>query len=190
MLFCVTTRGRESTFSNPRDSAIESMASIRMLLLAFRKVKPLLGEVEPRLENNGIVDPRPASGRYRNVTGRQAADGTRGCAGSGVSADRTVSVAPTKAQLRTDVAGKLPRRRYYASLDFHFLRLAIQLRQQAIDRRNHFRNVVDDHGVGTFIRNHFTALREKLLYREHDIFGVGIAQVAGNRNFFHRQRLG
>jgi hypothetical protein len=28
-----------------------------MLLLAFRKVKPLLGEVEPRLENNGIVDP-------------------------------------------------------------------------------------------------------------------------------------
>ena len=43
MLFCVTTRGRESTFSNPRDSAIESTASIRTVLLALISVKPLVG---------------------------------------------------------------------------------------------------------------------------------------------------
>jgi len=57
MLFCVTTRGRESTLSNPRDSAIDSTASIRTVLLALRKLKPLVGEVDARFENNGIVDP-------------------------------------------------------------------------------------------------------------------------------------
>jgi hypothetical protein len=30
---------------------------MRTVLLAFKKVKPLLGAVEPRLENNGIDDP-------------------------------------------------------------------------------------------------------------------------------------
>jgi hypothetical protein len=30
---------------------------MRTVLLAFKKVKPLLGEVEPRFENNGIDDP-------------------------------------------------------------------------------------------------------------------------------------
>src|SRR5271163_1182510 len=59
MLFCVTTRGRERTFSKPRDSAIERMASMRTLLLAFTKLKPLVGEVDPRFENNGIDEPEP-----------------------------------------------------------------------------------------------------------------------------------
>ena len=53
----MTTRGRDRTFSKPRDSAIVRTASMRTVLLAFRKVKPLLGEVEPRLENKGIDDP-------------------------------------------------------------------------------------------------------------------------------------
>src|ERR1022692_5268625 len=57
ILFWVTTRGRDRTFSKPRDSAMESTASIRTVLLAFRNVKPLVGEVEARLENKGIVDP-------------------------------------------------------------------------------------------------------------------------------------
>src|SRR6266851_8258776 len=57
MLFWVTTRGRESTFSKPRDSAIESTASMRTVLLALTKVKPLEGEVTPRFENSGIVEP-------------------------------------------------------------------------------------------------------------------------------------
>src|SRR5712671_4345695 len=54
MLFWVTTRGRDNTFSNPRDSAIVRMASMRMLLLEFWNPIPLLGLVTPRLENNGI----------------------------------------------------------------------------------------------------------------------------------------
>jgi hypothetical protein len=53
----VTTRGRDRTFSKPRDSAIESTASMRTVLLAFKKVKPLVGAVEPRFENKGIEFP-------------------------------------------------------------------------------------------------------------------------------------
>ena len=59
MLFWVTTRGRESTFSKPRDSANERTASIRTVLLAVIKLKPLEGDVDPRFENNGIEDPVP-----------------------------------------------------------------------------------------------------------------------------------
>ncbi len=33
------------------------MASMRTLLLAFTKLKPLEGDVDPRFENNGIDDP-------------------------------------------------------------------------------------------------------------------------------------
>jgi hypothetical protein len=98
-----------------------------------------------------------------------------------------VSVAPAEAELRTDVTCELPRRRNHARFDFHFLRLAVQLRQQAVNDRNHFRNIVDDHRIGAFIRNHVTALREELLHGEHHILGVGIAEEAGDGNFFHRQ---
>ena len=54
MLFCVTTRGRESIFSKPRDSAIVRMASMRTLLLALTKLRPLVGLVTGRFENRGI----------------------------------------------------------------------------------------------------------------------------------------
>src|SRR5580700_7356893 len=71
MLFCVTTRGRDRTFNNPRDSAIESTASMRTVLLAFKKVKPQVGAVEPRLENRGIelpvVEPVPGTVMYPGV---------------------------------------------------------------------------------------------------------------------------
>src|SRR5689334_9484925 len=59
MLFWVTTRGRERIFNNPRDSAIVRIASIRIALLAFTKLRPLVGPVTPRFENNGIVTPVP-----------------------------------------------------------------------------------------------------------------------------------
>src|SRR3984957_15917960 len=55
MLFWVTTRGRESTFSKPRDSAMVRMASIRTLLLDVWNPKPLVGLVTARFENNGIA---------------------------------------------------------------------------------------------------------------------------------------
>jgi len=54
MLFCVTTRGRDRTFSKPRDSAMVSRTSICMLLVALTKERPLVGPTAPRLENNGI----------------------------------------------------------------------------------------------------------------------------------------
>jgi hypothetical protein len=57
MLFWVTTRGRDRIFNKPRDSAIDRIASIRMLLLALMKDNPLEGAVDPRFENSGIVLP-------------------------------------------------------------------------------------------------------------------------------------
>src|SRR6185312_4428824 len=57
MLFCVTTRGRDSIFSSPRDSAIVKMASRRTLLLALMKLRPLVGPFAARFENSGICTP-------------------------------------------------------------------------------------------------------------------------------------
>src|SRR6476469_10766657 len=72
MLFCVTTRGRERIFNKPRDSAMVRMASSRALLLAVRKLKPLVGPVTPRLENNGIFTPVPAVGALVPMIGYSA----------------------------------------------------------------------------------------------------------------------
>src|ERR1700746_2989963 len=57
MLFCVTTRGRDRIFSNPRDSAIVRSTSMRTLLLALTNCRPLVGLVTPKLENKGICVP-------------------------------------------------------------------------------------------------------------------------------------
>src|ERR1035437_7312717 len=54
MLFCVTTRGRERIFSSPRDSAMVSTRSIRMLLVALTKERPLVGPFAGKFENSGI----------------------------------------------------------------------------------------------------------------------------------------
>src|SRR6266550_7216128 len=76
MLFWVTTRGRDRIFSNPRDSAIVKIASMRMLLLALTKLIPLFGLVTGRLENRGIwvADPVPVTmymgfGVFPTITG-------------------------------------------------------------------------------------------------------------------------
>ena len=61
MLFWVTTRGRDRIFSKPRDSAMVRMASIRTLLLALTKLRPLVGLVTARFENSGICVPVVAS---------------------------------------------------------------------------------------------------------------------------------
>src|SRR5271170_4255646 len=50
-------RGRERTFSKPRDSAIVRIISIRMLFEKFVNCRPLVGPVAPRFENNGTVVP-------------------------------------------------------------------------------------------------------------------------------------
>ena len=89
-----------------------------------------------------------------------------------LATDRAVAVAPAETELRADVAGKLPGCGHYSGFDFNFLRLAVQLRQQAVDGRNHFRNVVDDDGVGAIIRHHVAALREEFLYRDITSFAL------------------
>src|SRR5215471_1481973 len=54
MLFCVTTRGRDRIFSNPRDSAMVRMASRRTLLLEVWNERPLVGPTTGMFENSGI----------------------------------------------------------------------------------------------------------------------------------------
>src|SRR5215469_15761432 len=54
MLFCVTTRGRDKIFSNPRDSAMVRTASRRTLLLEVWKEIPLVGPTAGMFENSGI----------------------------------------------------------------------------------------------------------------------------------------
>src|ERR1700691_1769220 len=57
MLFWVTTRGRDRIFTRPRDSAIVRTASRRTLAVSLVILIPLVGLVEPKLENNGIWTP-------------------------------------------------------------------------------------------------------------------------------------
>src|ERR1019366_10703922 len=54
MLFCVTTRGRDRIFNSPRDSAMVRIRSIRMLLVALTKLRPLVGPFAGKFENSGI----------------------------------------------------------------------------------------------------------------------------------------
>src|SRR6266498_803548 len=54
MLFCVTTRGRDRIFNKPRDSAMVRIASRRTLLVALTKLRPLVGPMAGKFENNGI----------------------------------------------------------------------------------------------------------------------------------------
>src|SRR2546427_11084306 len=72
MLFCVTTRGRDRIFNKPRDSAIVRIASSLTALLAFTKLRPLVGPVAARLENNGICTPLPGAGAEVPLIGYSA----------------------------------------------------------------------------------------------------------------------
>ena len=101
-----------------------------------------------------------------------------------------MSVAPAKAKLGTDVAREAAGCGHDAGFNFHFLGLAIELRQQAVDRRHHLRNVLDDQSIGAVVGDNVAALGEEVLYRGDDVLGVGIAQEAGDRDFVHRQRFG
>src|SRR5260370_15616568 len=55
MLFWVTTCGRESTFNNPRLSAIARNASKRKWAFDVINSRPLVGVRGTKLENNGMV---------------------------------------------------------------------------------------------------------------------------------------
>ena len=71
MLFCVTTRGRDRIFSKPRDSASVRTVSIRTLLLALMKLRPLVGLVtwQVREQRNDLSGCR-SPGRDNSGSGR------------------------------------------------------------------------------------------------------------------------
>ena len=101
-----------------------------------------------------------------------------------------MAVTPAEAKLRADVARETPRCRHHARFDFHFLRFAVQLREQAIDDRNHLRNVVHDDGVGAFVCDYISAHREEFLQGEDYVLRVSVAKKTRDGNFLHSQRFG
>src|SRR5260370_34005316 len=72
MLFCVTTRGRDRIFNKPRDSAMVRIASSLTALLAFTKLRPLVGPLAARFENSGICTPVPGLGAEVPMIGYSA----------------------------------------------------------------------------------------------------------------------
>ena len=105
---------------------------MRTLLLALTKLRPLVGLVTGRFENSGIcASSGGAAGR--DVTRRQAADRGRRSSDCGSAADCGVAIAPAETKLGTDVAGEAAGCGHDAGFNFHFLGLAIELREQAVD---------------------------------------------------------
>src|SRR5260370_34725074 len=72
MLFGVTTRGRARIFNKPRDSAMVRIASSLTALLAFTKLRPLVGPLAARFENCGICTPVPGLGAEVPMSGYSA----------------------------------------------------------------------------------------------------------------------
>ena len=103
---------------------------------------------------------------------------------------RARGVAPPKAKLRTDITSEAAGCSHHPGFNFHFLSLAVQLCEQAIDSRNHVGNIGDDQRVGALIRHHISALSQELLHRGNDVLGVRITQETRNRDFLYGQRLG
>ena len=162
---------------------------MRTLLLALTKVRPLVGLVTGKFENNGIWLPvvvLPA----RDIARGQTAHRGRRSSDCRSAADRGFAVAPTETKLGADIAGEAAGCGHDAGFNFHFLGLAVKLRQQAVDGRHHRRNVLDDQSIGPVVRDNVAALGEEILHRGDDILGVRVAQETGDRDFVHRQSLG
>ena len=114
-------------------------------------------------------------------------DAGAGATDTGSAAQRRVAVTHTEAKLRTNVPRKVAGSSYYASFDFNFLRLAIQLGQQAVDVRDDGRNVLHDQGIGAIVRDDIATLAQQLLGGGNHVFGARIAEESRDRNFFHGQ---
>src|SRR5205807_8326126 len=94
---------------------------------------------------------------------------------AGGAAHSSVSVAYAEPELGADIAREAAGGSDYASFDFNFLRLAVQLSQQAVNRRHHRRNVGDDQRVGAIVGDHIAALREEFFQSWNHVLGVGVA---------------
>ena len=156
---------------------------MRYVVAGIDKRMPLVGLVTGRFENNGIVT--RCRGRAPPVddvlrSSRQRV--SRRCAHAGCATDRGRPVAPSKAELSTDVASEAAGCSHYASFDFDFLRLAVQLRQETVDRRN--RRSECPEMIRAFVRSsEITSPRcaEELLDGRNHVLGVRVAQEAGDR---------
>ncbi len=81
------------------------------------------------------------------------------------AAQRSRPVAPAKAKLRSDIAREAARCRNHARFNFHFLRLAVHLLNDAVNLRQNGRNVGYDQRIGALIGHHVAALAEEFLDR-------------------------
>src|SRR6185437_11102834 len=94
-----------------------------------------------------------------------------------------------EADLRTEIAGKTAGRGNYSGFDLYLLRFTIQFLDQAIDSRNHTRNILNDHRVRAIVGDDISPLGKKGLQGWNDIFRGTIAQVPRHRNTIYGKRL-
>src|SRR5438132_14386963 len=73
------------------------------------------------------------------------------------------TVAPAKAELHADVASEAARGCHHAGFNLDFLRLAIQLLDDAVNLRQNRRYVGDDQRVGAFVGDHISTLTQEFL---------------------------
>src|SRR5208282_3252429 len=111
-------------------------------------------------------------------------------AGGGCATHSGWSVAPAKSKLRTNFSREAAGGGYYASFNFHFLRLAVKLGEQPVDVRHHRGDIRDDDRIGALVGNHVTALRQEFFQCKDNVFGVGITQEPRDRLLIDSQCLG
>jgi len=161
------------------------MASIRTLLLALIRVRPLVGQVR---EQRNLCSRGARTGR--DIAGGQAANRGRRRTHARSTTNRAGAVAPAKTKLGTDVSSEAASSGYHAGFNFHFLSLTVELSQQPVDGWHHRGNVLDDKSIGPVVRDYVSALSKETLDCGYNVLGMCVAQEAGNRDFVHGQSLG
>src|SRR6266849_2768668 len=184
MLFWVTIRGRERTFSKPRDSAIVSRKSSRTLLLKLMNWSALVGPVAPRFENSGIVPGTVALWMY-----------------NGVSPETTLGVFPTawsppiaECPLPQPKPSCVPMSRAklrVAATTRASISTSCVLRSSCVSRRS---TAGITEGISSmmsaFVRDYVTPLGKEFLYGWHYVFRVRVAQEASDGDLINGQCFG
>src|SRR5690242_4867490 len=114
------------------------------------------------------------------ASGKEFGSGIHDAKGAGTdggsTTDRSDIIAPAEAKLYADVAREIARGGNDAGLDFDFLGLAVQLRQDALDVRKRAGNVLNDERVGARVGGDVAARGEKLLDDRRYVSRVGVAE--------------
>src|SRR2546430_4149986 len=106
-----------------------------------------------------------------------------------IAAKHIVAAGGRERELRADVPREGTRCRNHSRLDFHLLRLAVQVANQVINDRNDRWNITDDQLVRTVIVQYVAARAKELLERRRQRRRLSVAQYPGHSHRTDRFRL-